>query len=114
MFGNKATFPKNGESIDHSQLKRIERLSRKAMLAQAQRMDPIAFEHMVGAIFERMGYTVRTTVASGDDGVDLFVRQGRRTAVVQCKRYRGDVGSPLMCGISTEPCSTTTRTRPTW
>ncbi len=96
MFGNKSTFPDKGEAIDHSQLKRLERLSRKAMLSSAKRMDPIAFEHMVGALFERMGYEVRTTVASGDDGVDLYVRQGRRTAVVQCKRYQGDVGSPLM------------------
>ncbi len=96
MFGNKSTFPDKGEAIDHSQLKRLERLSRKAMLSSAKKMDPIAFEHMVGALFERMGYDVRTTVASGDDGVDLYVRQGRRTAVVQCKRYRGDVGSPLM------------------
>ncbi len=96
MFGNKSTFPDKGEAIDHSQLKRLERLSRKAMLSSAKKMDPIAFEHMVGALFERMGYDVRTTVASGDDGVDLYVRQGRRTAVVQCKRYRGDVGSPLV------------------
>ena len=96
MFGNKSTFPDKGEAIDHSQLQRLERLSRKAMLSSAKKMDPIAFEHMVGALFERMGYQVRTTVASGDDGVDLYVRQGRRTAVVQCKRYRGDVGSPLM------------------
>jgi hypothetical protein len=96
MFGNKSTFPDKGEAIDHSQLKRLERLSRKAMLSSAKKMDPIAFEHMVGALFERMGYDVRTTVASGDDGVDLYVRQGRRTAVVQCKRYQGDVGSPLM------------------
>lgn len=94
MFGNKATFPDKGESIDHSQLRRLERMSRKAMLSQAGKMDPIAFEHMVGALFERMGYEVRTTVASGDQGVDLYVRQGRRTAVVQCKRYKGDVGSP--------------------
>lgn len=96
MFGNKSTFPDKGEAIDHSQLKRLERLSRKAMLSSAKKMDPIAFEHLVGALFERMGYDVRTTVASGDDGVDLYVRQGRRTAVVQCKRYQGDVGSPQM------------------
>lgn len=82
--------------IEHGDLERLRRLNRSVILQRAQGLDPIAFEHLVGAIFERRGYTVSTTVTSGDEGVDLLVRQGRRLAVVQCKRYKGNVGSPLI------------------
>jgi restriction system protein len=59
-------------------------------------MDPIDFEKFVGQLFRRMGYKVETTAASGDEGIDLILRRGRRTAVVQCKRYGGTVGQPVV------------------
>lgn len=65
-------------------------------LSQLQRMDPIAFEKFVGQLFRNMGYKVETTAASGDEGIDLVLRRGRRSAVVQCKRYGGTVGQPVV------------------
>lgn len=65
-------------------------------LHKLQRMDPIEFEQYVGALFRKMGYRVEDTRASGDEGVDLVLRRGRRTAVVQVKRYRGSVGQPVI------------------
>ncbi len=59
-------------------------------------MDPIAFEKYVGTLFAKRGYRVQDTQASADEGIDLIVRQGRRMAVVQCKRYQGSVGQPVV------------------
>ncbi|MEZ4634382.1 MAG: restriction endonuclease [Caldilineaceae bacterium] len=59
-------------------------------------MDPIAFERFVGQHFAKMGYKVENTRASGDEGIDLIIRSGRRMAVVQCKRYGGTVGQPVV------------------
>lgn len=59
-------------------------------------MDPIAFERFVGQHFAKMGYKVENTRASGDEGIDLVLRRGRRMAVVQCKRYGGTVGQPIV------------------
>ena len=65
-------------------------------LSKLQAMDPIAFEKYVGTLFAKRGYRVEDTQASADEGIDLIVRQGRRMAVVQCKRYQGSVGQPVV------------------
>lgn len=65
-------------------------------LRKLQAMDPIAFEKYVGTLFAKRGYRVEDTQASADEGIDLIVRQGRRMAVVQCKRYQGSVGQPVV------------------
>lgn len=65
-------------------------------LSKLQAMDPIAFEKYVGTLFAKRGYRVQDTQASADEGIDLILRQGRRMAVVQCKRYQGSVGQPVV------------------
>lgn len=65
-------------------------------LNRLQRMDPIAFERFVGELFKKMGYRVEDTRASADEGIDLVLRRGRGMAVVQCKRYSGSVGQPVV------------------
>ncbi|MEM7034191.1 MAG: restriction endonuclease [Chloroflexota bacterium] len=79
-----------------TQLKRLRRLNKTVILAQLKGMDPIVFEHLVGAVFERRGFTSSATIASGDEGVDLIVRKGMTKAVVQCKRYGDSVGQPVV------------------
>lgn len=59
-------------------------------------MDPIVFEHVVGAIFESRGFSATATIASGDEGVDLLLRKGLAKSVVQCKRYSDSVGQPVV------------------
>lgn len=59
-------------------------------------MDPIAFEKYIGSLFARRGFRVEDTQASADEGIDLILRRGRRMAVVQCKRYQGSVGQPVV------------------
>lgn len=51
------------------------------------------FEEFVAEVFEELGYRVRFTKASGDQGVDLIAvsREGR--IAIQCKGYSGSVGN---------------------
>jgi len=69
-------------------------LSRRALY----RLSPAEFEEYVGQrLFARHGYRVENTPESRDGGVDILVADaaGRR-AIVQCKRYRGTVGTPAV------------------
>ena len=45
----------------------------------------IDLEREVANLFRQMGYEVRTTPTSGDQGVDLFLRADDQTIIVQCK-----------------------------
>ncbi|MCA9958443.1 MAG: restriction endonuclease [Anaerolineales bacterium] len=65
-------------------------------IEQLQRMDPVEFEQFVGYLYQKQGFSVSTTVTSGDEGVDLVLRKGRRLGIVQCKRYAGTVGQPIV------------------
>lgn len=64
-------------------------------LRDLQAMDPFAFEEYVAQrIFARQGYKVINTQDSKDGGVDIQVTDpDGYEAIVQCKRYRGTVGS---------------------
>lgn len=55
-------------------------------------MSGIEFENHLKYFFEQQGYTVKTTPASGDNGVDLLITKNKITTAVQCKRYRNSVG----------------------
>ncbi|WP_428309981.1 restriction endonuclease [Hydrocarboniphaga sp.] len=46
------------------------------------------FEQLVGAHFERQGYTVAFTPEGADGGVDVVARKGGETFLVQCKQWR--------------------------
>lgn len=52
----------------------------------------IAFEHAVGALFQKAGFHVRKTPATGDGGVDLILERSGRRTVVQCKAHASKVG----------------------
>ena len=73
-----------------------QKFDRVTRLKQVQNMNPIEFEQYVGYLYQKEGYRVAMTVTSGDEGVDLYLRRGLSTAVVQCKRYSGTVGQPTV------------------
>ena len=52
----------------------------------------IEFEAAVASLYERTGYIVRLTKASGDFGVDVLVNKGTELLAIQVKRYTGNVG----------------------
>ena len=60
----------------------------------------VEFEHVCKRLLENMGFSVETTKASGDGGIDLI---GYNTQpllsgkyIIQCKRYAGSVGEPII------------------
>jgi hypothetical protein len=65
--------------------------------AQLLALEPREFESWVGLLFELSGFTVRDTPTTADHGIDLTV-SGPLVAngLVQCKRYRGTVGEPVV------------------
>lgn len=66
-------------------------------LAELQALSPDEFEDWVGARFRDMGYSVKTTGAGGDHGIDLIAERGDEIAVIQCKNYRSrSVGEPVL------------------
>jgi restriction system protein len=63
-------------------------------LEQVMRLSPSEFEEYVSRrIFERQGYSVLNTRDVKDNGIDILVTDAH---VVQCKRYRGTVGEPIV------------------
>ena len=71
-------------------------LARIARLDQLGAMSPREFEQFTALLFGRMGYAVKITTASADRGVDLYLERDGRSAIVQCKKYRGNVGQPTI------------------
>jgi restriction system protein len=66
-------------------------------LEQLLALSPGEFEDWTAAFFERYDYQVRNTPDTADHGIDLMVTSPRgERAVVQCKRYRGTVGEPVV------------------
>jgi restriction system protein len=66
-------------------------------LDDLQAMSPGEFETWVQQLFRSRGYFTTNTPDGADHGIDLWVvsPQGER-AIVQCKRYRGVVGEPVV------------------
>ncbi len=53
----------------------------------------VAFEEQCAEILRRMGWNVRQTKASGDQGADLLADKGGLHVAIQCKYYSGTVGN---------------------
>jgi restriction system protein len=60
-------------------------------------LSPKAFEEMVVEFYIALGHRAKRTGATGDHGVDVVVHtsEGEKW-VVQCKRWRGTVGEPIV------------------
>ena len=61
-------------------------------LAALDELDGADFENAVAELYERLGYEVQVTPASGDFGVDVLARKGPELLAIQVKRYQGSVG----------------------
>jgi len=61
------------------------------------RLSPTEFEQMVVELYQSLGHQAKHTGAVGDHGVDVVVQaQNGEKWVVQCKRWRGMVGEPVI------------------
>lgn len=60
----------------------------------------VEFERVCQQLVEKMGFETETTKASGDGGIDLIAynRQPLLSGkyIIQCKRYTGSVGEPII------------------
>lgn len=60
----------------------------------------VEFENVCQALVEKMGFTTQTTKASGDGGIDLIAYNSQPLLsgkyIIQCKRYTGSVGEPII------------------
>jgi uncharacterized Zn finger protein (UPF0148 family) len=54
------------------------------------------FEELIASLFKRDGYLVHRCGGSGDEGIDLILEMAETRDVVQCKRWKADVGSPVV------------------
>ena len=74
----------------------VQRYQRIKSLEQMQALEPIDFEWYCAWLYQKEGYAVEDTKTSGDEGIDLLLKKGGKKVVVQCKRYSGNVGQPVV------------------
>jgi restriction system protein len=56
-------------------------------------MDGFTFEAFLVQLFQTLGFDVRETRKTGDQGADLFVERFDKKTVIQAKNYSGSVGN---------------------
>lgn len=100
--------PNADQIAEHISIRRKKHLQTELKFLQleeeqihARNLDAITpkrFEELVGRIFENMGYYVRYTGGTNDEGIDLECRGKNlnEIIIVQCKRYHGNVGVPTV------------------
>jgi HJR/Mrr/RecB family endonuclease len=66
-------------------------------LEELRSLSPSEFEELVAETYRAQGHQVQLVGGTGDHGIDLIVNSQRReTWLVQCKRYRGKIGEPIV------------------
>ncbi|UWZ85143.1 restriction endonuclease [Occallatibacter riparius] len=73
-----------------------ERKRKLRTLEGLQQLSGTEFEELIASLFRKDGYTVRCCGGSGDEGIDLILQIASDKDVVQCKRWKNDIGSPVV------------------
>lgn len=72
----------------------------QTMYPNLDSLSGVEFENVCQLLLEKMGFTTRTTKASGDGGIDLIAYSSEPLFsgiyIIQCKRYTGSVGEPVI------------------
>lgn len=70
------------------------------MFEDINTLNGIEFENVCQHLIENMGFSVEKTKASGDGGIDLIAYNKQPILsgkyIIQCKRYSGSVGEPII------------------
>jgi hypothetical protein len=76
---------------------RHDEADRQGSLEHLKSLSPYEFETLVSRFFQFLGYRTRPYEDRQDHGVDVVVYNGKGEKwIVQCKRYRGVVGEPIL------------------
>jgi len=67
-----------------------------SLAERLQKMTGVDFEHWVADLFRQAGYRVELTQVTGDHGVDLWAYRSSEVVAIQCKRWDGTVGEPVI------------------
>jgi restriction system protein len=76
--------------------RREAKLRAARTVAQLMALTPSEFEAWTGDLFRRRGYQVTNTRDTGDHGIDLILDRDGERGIVQCKRYQGTIGEPVV------------------
>ena len=83
---------KEAAEYEQSARESWHRYYRLRTLASVDVLDGREFEVAIRVIYEKMGYKVTLTPATGDFGVDVIAERGSDKLAIQAKRYNGTVG----------------------
>ena len=76
--------------------KEAEQAARKAAQRKHirfwQSLSGVQFEKELADLYRQRNYKVELTPISGDDGIDLILKKGDKTVIVQCKRFKNPAG----------------------
>ncbi len=85
-----------GWTFHHWKAYRV-RLADAKTLKNLLELSPHAFEILVAKLFRAYGHQAEVAGGTSDHGVDIFVDNNHGEKwIVQCKRYRGSVGEPVL------------------
>jgi hypothetical protein len=87
---------REAEACAEQQHREKETRERVCSLEDLQRLPGADFEQLIASLFIRDGYKVARCRASGNDGIDMVLEMGGSRDVVQCKRWKGDIGPPVI------------------
>ena len=81
-------FPRNKNKVDKDNKELWYSLEN-----DFKNLDGDEFEKLLGALYQRKGFKVIKTPKGPDYGVDLLVRKGKTTVIIQAKNWTGKVSS---------------------
>lgn len=73
----------------------IERARRRKLEGYWMSLSGTDFERELATVLRGLGYRVKSTPSSGDEGVDLVLKRPGKTIVVQCKAHKNPVGPAI-------------------
>ena len=94
-FLNNVALPVNSESAAYTRIE-IEKATSSYGNAKSDfsdSMSPLEYERLVADRLRGLGWDARTTVPTGDQGIDVIAEKDGQKLVVQCKLYSSPVGN---------------------
>lgn len=79
--------------IEFIKRKKTKQKYLNSRIYEIDNMSGEAFEELLKAHFERLGYKVALTPQSNDYGADLVLQKGGKKTIVQAKRHKAKIGN---------------------